>query len=124
MELFIDTTEYGHIKLRLQDGHRVIGKSEKKTEKISESLVQEIEKLFRREKMTFRDLKKVSVNPGPGKFSSTRTGVATANALNFALGLDLVVLPKYDKEPNITRPSAKDGSVRQAKPKIVVSSKQ
>ena len=104
MELFIDTTEYGRIKLRLQDGRRVIAKSEKKTEKISESLVPEIEKLFRREKMTFRDLKKVSVNPGPGGFSSTRTGVATANALNFALGLDLVVLPKYNKEPNITKP--------------------
>ena len=103
MELYIDTTEQGVIKLQLYSGEKVIGKSRKQTLKISESLLPEIEKLLKKHGVKFADLKKISVNPGPGGFSSTRTGVATANALNYALGVNKIVLSVYDKEPNITK---------------------
>lgn len=104
MELRINTTEQQMIKLELRDGLKVLAKSQKRTPKISESLLSEIDKLLRRKKIKLADLKKVSVNPGPGGFSSTRTGVATANALNYVLGVNKVVLPVYDKEPNISKP--------------------
>jgi hypothetical protein len=77
---------------------------------------------LRKHKATPRDLKKILVNPGPGGFSSTRTGVAVANALAFALSIPIaewpasnrrrgepsgkaktIILPKYDKEPHITK---------------------
>src|SRR3989338_1133913 len=104
MELNIDTTEQGTIKLQIRDGRRVVAKSAKSTAKISESLLSEIEKLLKKSKIKLGELSRISVNPGPGGFSSTRTGVATGNALNFALGFDEFVLPYYDKEPNITTP--------------------
>ena len=95
MELFIDTTEHGEIKLRILDGHRVVARSHTATEKISESLLAVIEKLLKKSKMKLSELSKITAHPGPGGFSSTRTGVATANALNFALGVDQIVVPKY-----------------------------
>ncbi len=104
MELFIDTTEYGKIKLTLRESSKVISKAEKNTSKISESLLSEIDKLLRRRKIKLENLKNIAVNPGPGGFSSTRTGVATANALNYVLGINKVVLPIYSKAPNITTP--------------------
>lgn len=81
---------------------------------ISENLLPEIAKFLQKHKVELKDLTKILVNPGPGGFSSTRTGVATANALAYALGIPVAqwpsrkvketVLPKYDKEPNITKP--------------------
>jgi len=113
MQLIIDTIEQGRIKLQLLEGAMVVGKSEKHTQKISESLLSEIEKLIKKQKIQLADLKKILVNPGPGGFSATRTGVATANALGYALDIPVgiwpggkikkIILPVYDKEPNITK---------------------
>lgn len=107
MELYIDTTEQGVIKLQIRKQGNIAAKLEKKTLKVSENLLVEMEKLLKQNRIKFAQLKKITVNPGPGGFSSTRTGVAVANALNFALGVNKVVLPKYDKAPNITRPRRK-----------------
>src|SRR3989338_6624095 len=100
MELYIDTTEQGVIKLQLYSGEKVIGKSRKQTLKISESLLPEIEKLLKKHGVKFAYLKKISVNPGPGGFSSTRTGVSTANVLNYVLGVKKIFFSVYEKKPN------------------------
>lgn len=100
MELFIDTTEKDKIILGLDEKRKSIS-----VKGISESLLPEIEKFLKAKKVALSDLKKISVNHGPGGFSSTRTGVAVANALAYALGLkQKTVLPKYDKAPNISKP--------------------
>lgn len=100
MELFIDTTEKDKIILGLGPKRKTIF-----VPGISESLLPEIRKFLRVNKIALKQINKISVNQGPGGFSSTRTGVATANALAYALGLkQKPVLPKYDKAPNITRP--------------------
>lgn len=93
---------------------REVARREKKVFQISENLLPEVEKLLKAKKITAKDLTKILVNPGPGGFSATRTGVATANALAYALNIPMaewpsgkvreIVLPKYDKEPNITKP--------------------
>ena len=100
MHFYIDTTQRDTIILGLDDKRKSI-----RVEGISELLLPELQKFLRAKKVKLAAIKKISVNPGPGGFSSTRTGVATANALAFALGLrQEVVLPKYDKAPNITQP--------------------
>ena len=105
--LFIDTTEKDRLKFSLFQGEKQIDGLNKKIDKHSERLLPELEKFLKKNKVKLSDLKKISVNPGPGGFSSTRTGVAVANALVYALGLEQdMVLPVYDKEPNITRPKA------------------
>ena len=71
MNLFIDTTERGVIKLELRNGKLVLGRSQKQTIKISESLLLEIEHLLKKHKLKLADLREVEVNPGPGGFSST-----------------------------------------------------
>ena len=107
MELYIDTTKSGLIELRILEGRQVVFKSEKQTVKVSESLLSEIEKLLKKHKLKLLQFSKISVNPGPGGFSATRSGVATANALICALGLEGLVLPRYDQEPHITIPRKK-----------------
>lgn len=114
MTLLIDTTDREKVILALVGGEKKIARVEKSVPELSERLLPEIDKLLRRHKIKLVNLEMIAVNPGPGGFSTTRTGVATANALGYALGIPVaewpngiirkVVLPKYDKEPNITRP--------------------
>lgn len=117
MNLLIDTVQKGLLKLELQAGGKTVAKLEKNTDELSEEFLPEIQKFLRKQKVEPQDLSKIFVNPGPGGFSSTRTGVAVANALAFALNIPLVdsksgkvkevVLPKYEKEPNITHPATR-----------------
>lgn len=114
MNLLIDTTQTEKIIIALIDERgREVARREKKVFQISENLLPEIERLLKKYKATLKNLSKILVNPGPGGFSSTRTGVATANALAYALNIPVaewssgkikaLVLPKYDKPPNITK---------------------
>jgi len=123
MILFIDATDYEKTRLGL------IGKTPVFVEvlgnKLSESLLPEINKLLKKNKITLRQIHKIAVAVGPGHFSRIRTAVATANALGFALGVSIVsiknskevdfekletqrgfetAVPFYGKAPNITKP--------------------
>lgn len=114
MQLLVDTTQRNILILELLDGKKPMIRIEKTVDGLSENLLPEIQKFLRTRKVNLGSLSKILVNPGPGGFSSTRTGVATANALAYALGIPVaewpsgrvrqIVLPKYDKEPNITKP--------------------
>ena len=113
MELFIDTTERGKLVFGLIHDRKTVTK-QFGVEKLSESLLIFLKKFLQTNKVKLADLEKIRVNPGPGGFASTRTGVATANALAYALGIPVaeypkgkpkvMVLPKYDRLPNITKP--------------------
>jgi tRNA threonylcarbamoyladenosine biosynthesis protein TsaB len=117
MELVIDTTQSSKIILWLLKQGQIAGRRTSQTFRISENLLQEIEKLLEKQKIALKHLKKIFVKAGPGGFSSVRTGVATANALAYALDIPVaewpsgkikkIVLPKYDKAPNITKPKRK-----------------
>lgn len=114
MKLLIDTTQQEKIILGLLGGGKIITKKERQVLQISENLLPEIERFLKKQKVTLKDLTNILVNPGPGGFSSTRTGVAMANALAYALNIPVaewpsgqvreIVLPKYNKAPNITKP--------------------
>lgn len=116
MILFIDTTQRDRLLLRLLSGGECLRERQKFVAGLSENLLVEIQKFLRRSRIKPRQLGKIMVNPGPGGFSSTRTGVATANALALAWQLPVaeypsgerrnLVLPKYDHAPHITKPNA------------------
>ena len=113
MNLLIDTTERGKLILGLIKSGEVI-RNEYMVEKLSESLLPLLQNFLRKNKAKLSDFQEIQVNPGPGGFSTTRTGVVTANALALALGIPVaewpggkpkdMVLPKYDRLPNITKP--------------------
>ncbi len=118
MELLIDTTQQGKIVFGLfGQNSRLLARQEKNFQKISEHLLPELAGFLKKHKVKIKELKKILVNPGPGGFSATRTGVATANALAYALGIPVaewpagkikqLILPKYNKKPNITYPSTR-----------------
>ena len=115
MQLLIDTTQKEKIILALADGNgKILSRKEKSVPYISEHLLSELKRFLKSKKISLQFLTKILVNPGPGGFSATRTGVAVANALAYALGIPVsefpsgkvkeIVLPKYDKAPNITKP--------------------
>lgn len=52
-----------------------------------ELLLAKIDRLFKVEGLTFKDLKAIEVNPGPGSFMGSRVGVTVANMLAWVLGL-------------------------------------
>jgi len=76
-----------------------------------------VQRALQRTKKNVRDLDSISVVPGPGPFTSVRTGVVVANALAWALGVSVhgikkkrgarfhPVMPVYGGEPNITASS-------------------
>lgn len=77
---------------------------------LSEKLPLEIKKFLTKQKILFKNLKKIEVFRGPGHFSRIRTTVAIANALNFVLDESSVknlVIPIYNKPPNITKSKKK-----------------
>lgn len=137
MILIINTTPADHFELllvkRREDFKRkkVTGKFHH-----SEKLVPAIAAFLSANKISWDKLKGIGVVVGPGGFTSVRIGVAVANALAYARNLPIVgvkadtfkspselveevsariksvkpsqiVLPYYDREPNITVPKAK-----------------
>jgi tRNA A37 threonylcarbamoyladenosine modification protein TsaB len=115
MMLSIDTSELKKVRLRLDD--------KEKTRRTSYAIYADaaLPKIVRF--LAGKKLRAIGVVVGPGAWSATRTGVALANALAYALELPLAPLTKeqfnspapfaakkrgsvavvYDAEPNITK---------------------
>jgi tRNA A37 threonylcarbamoyladenosine modification protein TsaB len=99
MILLIDTSDYDLTRIALVDKQVL---HEFQSADLSEKLVVEIKKFLEKNKVRFQDIKKVEIKTG-SHFSRTRTTVAAANALIYALKLPQKMFePKYDREPNIT----------------------
>jgi len=117
MILYINTTDRDSLAVALIKGRTIFLK-----EKIavrnnqSEKLLNSVEKILKKTKINFKDIKKIRVENKGGSFTSLRVGVVTANALGFALNIPveassgkakknnkiIVVEPEYDRGPNIT----------------------
>lgn len=87
MILYIDTKDQKIIRVSLKKNGEVVKSLSKKNEYGSQVLLPLISKLLDREKLTFKDLKAIEVETGPGSYTGLRVGVSVANALGFALGI-------------------------------------
>lgn len=94
---------------------------------LSEELLSRIERLLKKHKLSFPDLKSIIVYEGPGSFTSLRIGLTVANTMAYAQGILIVgatgedwvqtaltklpnakpgdyVMPHYGAPANITKP--------------------
>ena len=83
----------------------------------AEKLLPAIEKILQKGRIKLKDLNKIIVADFGGSFTSLRIGIATANALAYALNIPVeaetkgaalkvgagikIVAPRYNREPNI-----------------------
>ncbi|MFH1413162.1 MAG: hypothetical protein ABIG10_04045 [bacterium] len=118
MELFIDTTDKDNMILKIEDNGFKIKKSIKVNRNQAEKLLPELNKLLLKHKLKLSDVSKIVVENNKGSFTSLRIGIATANALAYALQIPVedingksiskkhikLVRPEYEKEVMITIP--------------------
>lgn len=91
MHLYLDTTDGETIRLALgANGALIAQKTLSAKHRQSERLLAAVEALLAKAGKTKRALAGIVVTNGPGKFTATRIGVATANALAYALGIPAV----------------------------------
>jgi tRNA threonylcarbamoyladenosine biosynthesis protein TsaB len=118
MILLIDTSKNQTINIGLIKDGKIARSMDIPSEfSQAEKLLPSIDKLLKEERIDQNSIEKIRVsNTGQG-FTSLRIGVATANALGYALGIPVasmegnndkknrdfdIVEPKYSSEPNIT----------------------
>lgn len=118
MELQIDSKDKTLIRLVDKNGKAIDSVSLDLRFSQSERLLQEINGIFLKNKITKESLERIAVNCGPGSYTGIRVGVVTANFLAFSLNIPIVSLDKpiktkkkfqqpvlvvYLKEPFITK---------------------
>lgn len=128
MILYINTADKEKIKIALRQERTNSGKGVLVTvaqqeflaaRAQSEKLLPAIDKMLKKNKIKLSNLKKIIVSDSGGSFTSLRIGIATANALAYALNIPIeaedkgskikvsqgikIVKPKYDREPSIGR---------------------
>ncbi len=133
MYLYLDTTERDSFQIALVEKgtvlkHKTILSVRQYSEKLLKAINSLLNPSFKPHPNPLlskeRGLRGIAVVKGPGSFTSLRVGIATANALSFALGVPVVgvkpdfplekvaglfkkpskkgiVLPKYGQSPNI-----------------------
>ncbi len=73
-----------------------------------EQLTLLVEETLKKEKITVKDLKAVSVASGPGSYTGLRIGVATAKGLCFALSIPLIAVDALTSMIEIARNKVSD----------------
>lgn len=81
MKLYIDTTNREETTLKLND--KVY--KEKNKDNKSQNLLFFIQKVLKKNRLKFTDLKEVKINEGPGSFTGLRVSASIAQAINYAV---------------------------------------
>lgn len=131
IKLFINTTKDHSIEITVRDNLKIIVRKKILAPYAqAEKLLPLIDGIFKKNNLSFKDIKKIKVSNSGGSFTGLRIGVITANALGYALGAPVegeirskrlspqmrdgevrsenrkkfdIVIPIYDREPNITK---------------------
>jgi len=123
MILEIDTSKKKFIKVAIKKNGRFLVKKEKETRNNqSELLLILIRDILQKKNIDLNEIDEIQVENRGDSFTSLRTGIITANALAYILGVSIkdfknnnkknkekinIVVPKYNREPNITMAKAK-----------------
>lgn len=89
MILLIDTNKREELQIGLSDGD-VLQWNEIQTQDQSADILPKIEEILKKQKKSFKDIKAIVVNQGPGSFTGVRIGVTVANTLAWSLDIPVV----------------------------------
>lgn len=121
IKFLIDTTKNNSIEVTLKSNLKMMDRKIISAPRAqAEKLLPLIDGIFKKNNLSFKDIKKIKVSNSGGSFTGLRIGIVTANALGYAMGVPVegevrskkselrikkfnVVSPIYDKEPNITK---------------------
>lgn len=85
MKLYIDTSDREKIVLGLDEKRfEAKGKDNK-----SQNLIPFLDKTFKKEGKTLKDITEIEVNEGPGSFTGLRVGATVAMTLGYSLGVSV-----------------------------------
>ncbi len=87
MNLYINTQDKDTISVELKEEDTVIARVTDHNKYGSQVLLPLINQILKKNNITFKDLKSVEIETGPGSFTGLRVGAAVANALGFALNI-------------------------------------
>lgn len=87
MVLYINTKDAKIVQVTLKKDGKELDSLVEKREYGSQVLLPMIEKILKRNKLDFKDLKAIEVETGQGSFTGLRVGVSVANALGYALNI-------------------------------------
>lgn len=85
MILHIDTKDQKMVKVTLKKDKEIMESLSEENEFGSQVLLPLIEKILKKNKLTYKDLQEIEVEIGPGSFTGLRVGVSVANALAYSL---------------------------------------
>lgn len=87
MILYINTKDSKRVEVALKKGSQILETLVEEREYGSQVLLPIIEKILKKNKFKYKDLKGIEVETGPGSFTGIRVGVSVANALAYSLGI-------------------------------------
>ncbi len=87
MTLHINTKDSKQVTVSLKKNGLVADSLTEYNEFGSQVLLPLIDKIFKQNKLEYRDLESVEVETGPGSFTGLRIGAAVANAIGFGVGI-------------------------------------
>lgn len=85
--LYIDTSDNRKIMLSLVTDGKKSTLTDSSHTATSQKLLNSIESLFKKNKLTVDAISEIHVNSGPGSFTGLRVGIAVANTLGWLLGI-------------------------------------
>lgn len=87
MKIYINTKNKDYIEVILMAENKPIAKLYQNNKHGSQALLPLITKIIKANGISFKDIKAVQVETGPGSFTGLRVGVSVANAIGYVLNI-------------------------------------